>query len=36
MTNTEMKLWTVSILTAIVRVAGYYMAVHAFLSYVTR
>ena len=36
MTITETKLWTVSLLTAVVWGAGYYMAVHAFLSYVTR
>jgi len=36
MTNTEIKLWSASILTAVVWVAGYYMAVHAFLSYVAR
>jgi hypothetical protein len=36
MTNTEIKLWSASILTAVVWVGAYGWAVHAFLSYVTR
>ena len=36
MTNTEIKLWSASILTAVVWVGVYGWAAHAFLSYVTR
>ena len=36
MTITETKLWTISILTAVVWGGAYGWAVHAFLSYVTR
>jgi hypothetical protein len=36
MTNTEIKLWFISIVTALVWVTVYGWAVHVLLSYVTR